>query len=194
MKKLIKTSAGILAALSLAVPGVVSANMADLKDTGPSSSNNVEVNSQQKATTENNNDLKLDNSTSQDAKTGSATAEDSTTAGDAGSGDAENMNDMSVAVDVDNSGSTQGMDWGMGSGEHEATIENTGPDSDNNVEFNSNSELKITNDNKISISNSVDQTSKSGDAKVSHNTTGGDAMSGNASNTSTTEFTLSVKN
>lgn len=196
MKKLIKTSAAILASLSIAVPGIVSANMADIGTTGPDSTNTVAFENESTTDVENNNDLGLTNSASQSGSSGSADVSDNTTGEDAMSGDVENATELSASVMIDNGSAAGAIGDGMGAGmsDDEATIDNTGPDSTNEVTFNDSSSVTLQNNNSVSVSNSVSQNATSGDATVHHNTTGGGATSGSVRNTSTSEFTLSVTN
>ncbi len=192
MKKLLQASAAVLAGISIAVPGIVSAHTGSIDTTGPDSWNSASFDESNKATVKNNNNLSLANAASQGAHSGDVTARHNTTAGDAASGDADNSNDVSADVSVDNSGSMPSFD--MGGSNSSADISKTGPDSHNKVEVKSRNEVRVTNNNNVSISNEVCQNATTGSAKVSDNTTGGDATSGNASNTSSSSFTLSVAN
>lgn len=70
------------------------------------------------------------------------------------------------------------------------SISNTGPDSYNKVKSHSSWRQRVTNNNSVGVSNNNPQSATSGDVKVKHNTTGGDAASGAASNTSS--FSASV--
>jgi hypothetical protein len=81
-----------------------------------------------------------------------------------------------------------------GNGSNSGTINNTGPDSDNSVRFESRVDVDVDNNNDVRIDNDVDQRSHSGDAEVTHNTTGGSATSGNVSNTSSSSFTVRITN
>ncbi len=64
----------------------------------------------------------------------------------------------------------------------------TGPDSWNKVGSFNRTRVTTTNNNNVGVSNGNSQRAYTGDAKVKHNTTGGDATTGNAENTN--EFTL----
>lgn len=74
-------------------------------------------------------------------------------------------------------------------GAQSATISNTGPDSHNDVNIDTHMDREVRNYNDIIVANTNPQHAFSGEAEVEHNTTGGDAISGVASNAST----LSVK-
>lgn len=66
-----------------------------------------------------------------------------------------------------------------------ASIDETGPDSTNKITFEDNSDLDVDNDNDVKLDADVNQNAYSGDAKVKHNTTGGDASTGDADNSAT---------
>lgn len=53
---------------------------------------------------------------------------------------------------------------------NQASINYTGPDSYNSIEFRDNSECEITNNNNVSVNNNVKQNAESGDAEVKGNT------------------------
>ena len=74
------------------------------------------------------------------------------------------------------------------------SIGTTGPDSTNRIEFRNSAKHKVDNKNKVSASNSNNQNAYTGNAKVKHNTTGGDATSGMASNDNSLSASLSVRN
>ncbi len=75
-----------------------------------------------------------------------------------------------------------------------SSIENTGPDSWNKVKSSNYMSTNLTNNNKVGVSNDNDQDADSGDAKVKHNTTGGDATSGDATNDNAFSADLAVDN
>lgn len=79
-------------------------------------------------------------------------------------------------------------------GASSGSITNTGPDSTNKVITKSSLELDVHNHNNISLANSSDQDAYTGRASVSHNTTGGDATSGDAENNNSTDVSVSVTN
>lgn len=74
------------------------------------------------------------------------------------------------------------------------TIGTTGPDSSNWVQFNNNQNYNRNNLNSASVLNDNLQQSSTGNASVRHNTTGGGAMTGSASNANTANTALSVNN
>ncbi len=73
-----------------------------------------------------------------------------------------------------------------------ASIDTTGPDSYNKVEDSLHNTVDIENHNKVDVDNDNDQHASTGDASVKHNTTGGDATSGDAENSNTTTTDISV--
>jgi hypothetical protein len=107
-----------------------------------------------------------------------------------------NDNAFEAAVSVDNSASgvaaLEGA--GVGGGDNEATIGTTGPDSVNRVTFETTTRVNVDNNNNLNITNINDQNASSGDATVDHNTTGGSATTGDASNTNTTTIRFDVTN
>jgi hypothetical protein len=101
-----------------------------------------------------------------------------------------------ASVDVDNSSSVDAAVSyleGMG-GSGEASIENTGPRSDNRIISEVRTDVEVDNDNTLSVENNNTQIATSGDATVRNNTTGGDAISGDATNTNSTSVSFSVSN
>lgn len=76
----------------------------------------------------------------------------------------------------------------------DATIDNTGPDSYNTVRFETDRDVDVDNDNEVRVRNYNPQTASSGDARVRHNTTGGDATSGDAENDSLMRVRASIDN
>ena len=75
-----------------------------------------------------------------------------------------------------------------------ASINNTGPNSNNVIASNQTVENKITNTNNLNITNTNSQSASTGNATVNGNTTGGDATTGDASNQNSTDLSVSVTN
>ncbi len=76
-----------------------------------------------------------------------------------------------------------------------ATIEDTGPDSHNTVEFRGERELDVENDNDIRVENRTEQRAYSGDVTVRRNTSAsGDHESGEARNDSLARTTVEIDN
>jgi hypothetical protein len=74
------------------------------------------------------------------------------------------------------------------------TITNTGPDSSNSVTFDNTNKTTVTNNNNFNLTNTTSQSSDSGSAKVVNNTTGGEAITGDATNNSSTAVEYRVSN
>lgn len=187
-------SLGLLVGLS----GYAGAATRTIHHTGPDSYNKIKTEIKNKVRVDNDNDLKVYNDNWQKAYTGDASVVHNTTGGTAISGDARNTNSLNVSATVDNSASAS--DWagvvgGAGqAGGGSVTIDHTGPDSYNAVTYKEHTQIDVRNDNDIKIDNDNHQTAVSGDAKVYDNTTGGDAVSGDAVNTNSTSVTLNVRN
>ncbi|MEO5499670.1 MAG: hypothetical protein ABIR46_04180 [Candidatus Saccharimonadales bacterium] len=76
----------------------------------------------------------------------------------------------------------------------DASIDNTGPDSYNSVRSENDVDVDVDNDNDVDVKNRSDQRADSGDATVRHNTTGGDATSGDAMNDNWTRVSAEIDN
>lgn len=74
------------------------------------------------------------------------------------------------------------------------SITNTGSHSTNKITSKNINKCKVINKNTVVVANSNTQTAKSGKAKVTWNTTGGDATSGGATNSNDTTLDLGVTN
>jgi hypothetical protein len=74
------------------------------------------------------------------------------------------------------------------------SIDTTGPDSTNIIRFRNRSSVRVSNDNNVGVGNVNLQFADSGDAKVKHNTTGGDATSGDAANDNLTRTRVAIDN
>lgn len=166
-----------------------------IRDTGPDSYNTVKNRVHSYVKVENNNCLSATNYNSQTAWSGNAHVYDNTRGGDAVSGAARNTNSLNASATVNNTGSGA---WAgaanVGGGNATTTIDNTGPDSVNTVRNETSVGVKVENNNNLSVTNTNTQSAYSGDATVSHNTTGGDAMTGDATNTNSTSINFHVTN
>jgi hypothetical protein len=193
-----RTIGAALASLGLVVGlsgGMVGAQMGTIDTTGPDSENEIQYETKTEVDIDNDNDLTASNSNSQSADTAEAEVEDNTTGGDAETGSASNKSSFTAKVSVDNSAAAEFVaDMDLGGVDFDASIENTGPDSENEVSVESELEIDIENDNNLSVVSTNTQTATSGDAEVDGNTTGGDAITGDASNESSTSITFEVTN
>ncbi len=194
MKKLLGLFAAVLVSVGL-TGGLVAANSGSIGTTGPDSVNWVEFAGESDVDVDNDTDVDVSVNTDQDADSGDAEVKHNTTGGDAMSGDAMNESMVEADLSIDNSGSSAAaLACGCEDGDHEGTIENTGPRSENWILFSGSSNVEVDNHTDVDFTSNVDQDADSGDATVSGNTTGGSATSGSASNSSSTVFTLSVTN
>lgn len=192
MKKVVRIAALSVMALSL-TGGVAAAHSGSIGTTGPDSTNKIEHRNRESRRVRNNNNVVAANINPQEARSGSARVSHNTSGGDAESGDATNDSLFRARVSVNNS-SSGALGGGNGGGNNSASVERTGPDSYNKVEFNNRSSVSVRNNNNVGVVNINTQKAKSGDARVSGNTTGGDAESGDASNISTNETTIEIRN
>jgi hypothetical protein len=197
--KIQKTIGAAVMSLALVVGlsgGAVGAVTGSITTTGPDSSNRIRSDSFRRVNVDNDNDLRFRNDNRQRADTGDARVTDNTRGGDAETGSAANENETSVSATVDNGGSAGAWSGVLngGGGDHDITIEETGPDSNNRVDVRDTTRVDVRNDNNLNITNNNDQRATSGDARVSHNTSGGDARTGDATNTNSTTVELNVSN
>lgn len=198
MIKLKKAVGASVLSLGLVVglAGFAGATSGTIGTTGPKSHNEISNKTHTDVKVSNDNDIRFSNKNHQYASSGKTQVKGNTTGGSATSGDSANQNTLNATVEVDNSGAAGVVDSVLGSGSEggQASINNTGPDSQNKITSENNVKVNMNNDNDIHVTNNNDQVAKSGSAEVSHNTTGGDATSGSATNTSSSTFTVRVTN
>lgn len=185
-------SLGLVAGLS----GFASATLGEIGTTGPDSVNIVKEKVSTEIEAENENEIDVNNMNKQFAKTAEAEAEDNTTGGDATTGTAANTNKLEAIVEIENSvPSVAGANVELDDdGAMLGTIDTTGPDSYNKVEYSNRTEIEVENENEIRINNFNSQMAISGDAEVEENTTGGDAITGDAINENTVTMTFKISN
>ncbi len=174
------------------VPRVSFTAHATISDTGPDSTNIIRAGSGNSFRSTNNNNVSLINRSSQSARSGNATVSDNTFGGSAVSGNASNNNSTSTNVQISNPSNS--LDNNRSFGNDNGSINNTGPDSRNEVHSFSRDGSSMTNNNRVNVSNSNFQMASSGSARVSHNTFGGDAVSGSASNWNSTSTNVDISN
>lgn len=193
MKKLVRLAAVSVMAFSFTT-GVAAANAGSIDTTGPDSVAKVKSYNANVRRAENNTNVKVKNNNWQHAHTGDASVRHNTTGGAAVSGDAVNDALSRSNIKVNNSGASATA-FGGGSSEAQAGhIKNTGPGSYAKVESVNKNYAAVENNTNAYVQNNNWQKATSGDAKVSGNTTAGDAVSGNATNISTNETTLEITN
>ncbi len=198
MKKLVRLASLSVMALSL-TGGVAAANsgsigVGDQAATGPGSTNKVIVDTSDTRKVKNNNGIHVNTDSPQKAYTGDASVKHNTTGGSAESGWATNNSKIHTTVKLNNSGSSAAALADSGNGGGVGTVGTTGPDSYNKVKITDSSYTKVQNNNDVQVETSNYQKASSGDAKVYGNTTGGSAISGDASNTSDIMTTIEVIN
>jgi len=190
-KRLLRYAASIVLGLSLTT-GAAAAHDAVIDTTGPDSDNTVEFRNETDVDVDNNNKLKVGNSTNQNATSGDADVRRNTSGGDAESGDTRNENEFEARLSVSNSG--WACDCLGGGSDASARIENTGPDSDNHITVKNEVDVDVDNNNYLKVYNHTNQNATSGDAQVVRNTTGGDATTGHASNANSSSVVFEVSN
>ncbi|MET0980078.1 MAG: hypothetical protein ABWX90_02380 [Candidatus Saccharimonadales bacterium] len=192
-----KLGAAVLSlGLVVGMSGFAGAVSGTIDDTGPRSDNWVNVERRSTVEIENDNNLHVDNDNDQHAWTGDAEVSDNRDGGSAETGSATNENEFDASVSVDNSSAlSNASHWaGNGGGSTEAVIENTGPRSDNSVRIEERSTVEVKNNNNLHVTNNNNQTASSGDAEVTDNREGGDATTGDASNSNSTTIKFDVTN
>ncbi len=183
------TSLGLVAGLT----GIAGASTGTINTTGPHSSNKIVSVNKLHVDSNNTNDVALSSQNMQSATSGNAKTTTNTTAGDARTGSATNNNTLNASLTLTNSmpdGSLSMMSTPTSNG----SISNTGPFSDNKVVSVNSATLDMNNQNTVSLQTFNTQDATSGSARVSDNTTGGSAVSGDASNTSSSSFTINISN
>lgn len=177
------TAVGFAASISVAAAPLAAAD-ATISTEGPNSG--ISTSSTNSTTVTNNNNVSVTNSNYQKASSGDATVSNNTTGGSATSGNATNNNETSTSVSISNIAMLPGGDMG------DFELSTEGPNSPIHASrYNSSS---VTNNNNVYVSNRNYQKASTGDAKVSHNTTGGSATSGNATNNNSTRTSVSINN
>lgn len=194
MKKILRAVTAAFASVFLATGVLVGAQSGSIDTTGPDSDNEIRYENSYDYSVENSTDVEADVSIDQDAETGDAMTTRNTDAGDAETGDADNDSEVEASLDIDNSSSSECACTSGPVGDGDASIEKTGPDSNNSVVFENDTNIEINNDTDVNFNTDVEQNASSGDATVSRNTMGGSASTGGASNSSSVVFSLSVTN
>ncbi|HTH72345.1 MAG TPA: hypothetical protein VL737_03210 [Candidatus Pristimantibacillus sp.] len=92
---------------------------------------------------------------------------------------ASNTNDSSMSISIEGSSGDVSVNAGDPVGDS-PSISSTGPDSDASVRTDVSNRANITNKNDVTITNTNQQTAKTGECKVVHNTFGGSAACASA--------------
>jgi len=195
----IKKTAGVSVlslALVVGLAGFAGATSGTIGTTGADSTNKITSETSVKTDVNNDNNLDLSNKNHQYASSGEAEVKFTGTGGDAKTGAASNSDGVSATIQVDNSHAAAALSGAAYANDSSNTgsITGTGYDSNNQEKFETRTKVDVNNDNHIDIHNTIDQNAKSGDAEVMYDSTGGDAVTGNASNASTSSFDVRVTN
>lgn len=194
MKKI--AGAGLTSlALVVGVAGFAGASSGTIGTTGPDSNNEIKNETSTSLRLNNHNNVNLAAQTHQHASSGDAVGVHNTTVGNVETGNTANTSSVSADVSLSNTQSTSSVSAALNMPASDTgSVNNTGPDSNNKVTFENHAYVNVDNHNDVDIHNSVDQSATSGNAIVHDNTTGGNAVTGSATNDSTTSFTVSVSN
>lgn len=198
MKKALRFVAVAVLGLSL-TSGVASAatGQSSIHTTGPNSYNEASSHVRRHVDVRTDNNVRAHNNNDQFAQSGTAIVSNNTNAGEADTDEAVNDNWTMSDVRVRNSDTTSAaMDrcGGCGMGGWEASIDTTGPNSDNIVDFSHREDVRIHKMNNVRVHNDSVQTAVSGDAIVTNNTNAGSARTGNVTNVNTTETHVEIEN
>jgi hypothetical protein len=161
-----------------------------ISGSGTGSTNSVNNNGTSNSTAANSTNLTVGNTISSQARTGDAFILGNTTGGNADSGNAESIANVAnllqsttnvfgpntIMFTADINGDVNG-DFMF---DPSAVLGDTGTDSTNAANNNLTVNSNTSNDVNAQINNNIDVGASTGDATVSHNTTGGDATTGNA--------------
>jgi hypothetical protein len=192
MTKLLRKAATVATALSIAGGGIAGiAGASSITNTGFNSDNTVNQNTRVRQHVDNDNNVRVRNFNGQLTATGDAKTTKNTTGGDATSGNASAANTTTTTLAITNTTPAVG---GLGGGTGDNSIDTTGASSTNTINNNTSVRMSVDNDNSVRVSNVSLQGSFSGDAKVSENTTGGSATSGDASATNSTTTSITITN
>lgn len=197
MKKSLLIGAFFAAAV-VAVPTTVgAATTVTVDTTGPKSLNKVIVGAVNgaalKVKIKNNTNANLAVTTAQGSQTGNAKVKYNTDAGSAETGAAGNTNDLIGDLVVTNTNDP--ATCGCGTGDVTVTVEDTGFLSKNIVKVKpTTTKVKVANNTNVNATNQTVQEAASGNAKVTGNTNGGDATTGDATNDNVTDLVVDVAN
>lgn len=188
-------SAGLISlGLVVGMTGLAGAMSGTIGTTGPDSYNEIENRISREVEIENENDLRVNHVNLQRSETGEAEVEDNTSAENVGTGSAANISGLLVDVEITNDSSAIGEMLAGPEESNEGEIQTTGPESRNEIEFSSRTNIEVENENDLHINTFNVQTAISGDAEVEDNTTAGDAITGDASNESSVSMSFIIAN
>jgi hypothetical protein len=192
-KQLYRAAAATVLGLSLTT-GIVAADTGNIGTTGPNSTNTVTSTKTDNSHVSNLNAVSAFSHNYQTARTGYAKSSTNTGGGNATTGAAMNSTSLTAAVNVSNPNSGNSGSNGVMASNSGTISGPTGPYSTNTVSSRYTDNSTVMNHNFVNVVSTNSQTATSGDASVDHNTSGGSATSGNATNTSSSNFTFTVTN
>jgi hypothetical protein len=176
-------------------PELNGSNSALINLTGPNSNNVINLSGMHIFTRTSVNNVNVGNTAFQGATSGGANVSGNTVGGGAGSGAAWNNAQTGTTAAVANVAPVAPVGGsGGGGGSTTASINLTGPNSNNTITSNNTSNTTITSVNNVNVTNVSTQVATSGDANVSGNTIGGSATTGSAANTASTSTAVSISN
>lgn len=201
MNKLTRISATVASSLALVAgfSGVAGA-APSIHDTGRDSFNLIKQENQVRTQVKNHTDLHLTNNNPQTATTGDVNANCDNNVSSVTTGDASNDSWVEAHVNVDNTSSSSmtsdtSMDGGSGGGSlSNASISDTGRDSTNIIKSENSVSTKVDNNTDVTLKNNNSQTATSGDVNVNGDNNVKNVSTGDATNTSTAVFDVSVTN
>ncbi|HEX3081851.1 MAG TPA: hypothetical protein VHQ86_01215 [Candidatus Saccharimonadia bacterium] len=166
---------------------------ASIAVTGPGSTNVIAENSGSSFRSTNVNEVGVTNSNDQSARSGNVDVSRNTVVGGGvSSGAASNSNSTGTEVNVSNPAVTGVATGGSGTN-GSASIDTTGPGSTNRISENNRTSFTSTNVNEVAVTNSNNQTARSGNVDVSRNTVvSGDISSGDARNSNGTSTGVGI--
>lgn len=192
MKKLLHSAAATVVGLSLTTG--VAAAQTNVSVSGPNGHANVYTNQSVSSRIANHSSLGATNNNPQWAYTGGVVQSYNTYGGTAQSGSANNQSSFNVSGSVSNNSGAGAYTAALTPADTSATVNVSGPNADATVTHVSTSNLNVTNDTDLQVTNNNYQAAASGFVQSSYNTNGGSVMSGNASNNSTTSVNFNVNN
>lgn len=202
MNKLVRISATLASSLALVAgfSGAAFAQGTTISHTGDHSKNVVKSRNQVKTFVRNDNDVQLDNHNYQSAYSGNANVKNNDDVDSVTTGNTSNSNTTDATVTLTNStpdtSGGMGADSMSGSGGSggNVTVNHTGDHSLNVVKSDSSVDTFVSNDNDVSVDNTNCQTASSGNANVKNNDDVGSVTTGDASNTNSSTFSVSITN
>jgi len=191
MKKQIVYRAAAATVLGLSLTtGVVAAD--SISNSAPWAHNHTASTTHSSQRVTNTNAVNATSHNYQSAHTGSATtAGNPTGSGGATTGDARNTASVSGDITVSNTASST-MPAPTVTPPAPSSIQNSGMGAHNSTYTSASASSTVTNNNYVRVTSDNVQNASSGEAGVYHNVSGGDATSGDASNSYTGTFTVNV--